>query len=372
MASFLSTFSIFLLVLFNGFFAIPIDEQYSSISPFEHSYNTESAFNTRAFPVIETSPLVDVEHQHMDYNISIPVYNSTEEQNLQSMRGLQEILNSSSLAFIQEQLATTDAYNSNEFVSSTFESTTDFHQHSERYQDEQFSSTIEPTTESLTHVLRGINMDFDNDTETEQLSTSERSTVEVEIAPKHAVKPKRKSEGKPEPKPKSGVEHEHEVEPKPEPEAEPEQPVKPKAKSGAARAVKSKPQSIPKAKSKVDSESEQHEDEPHPEHAEEKPMKGMESEDEVTPKRRPITPAYDETQTENSKEGSFPIAMFDQDALKNVSYPLNNVLVLDENNNLNVTDIPRRFSTSTMSNSEEAKLNQGEEPVHTEEKESNN
>jgi len=47
-------------------------------------------------------------------------------------------------------------------------------------------------------------------------------------------------------------------------------------------------------------------------------------------------------------------------------------LILDENNTL-VTELPDKFSTSTIKNKKEQKpLNQGKESLHTEEKESDN
>jgi hypothetical protein len=46
--------------------------------------------------------------------------------------------------------------------------------------------------------------------------------------------------------------------------------------------------------------------------------------------------------------------------------------MLDENNTMVVTNLPEKFSTSTIKNLQEEKpLNQGKESLHSEEKESN-
>lgn len=76
---------------------------------------------------------------------------------------------------------------------------------------------------------------------------------------------------------------------------------------------------------------------------------------------------------EDSKESPARTAVFDQDSLKKFSNVPNDVMMLDESNDLVVTGLPNKLSTTTKENTKEQKpLNQGEESSHIEEKKSDN
>jgi hypothetical protein len=75
--------------------------------------------------------------------------------------------------------------------------------------------------------------------------------------------------------------------------------------------------------------------------------------------------------SEDSKDSLIPTAIFDQQALDQVSIP-NDFLIIDEGNDLLVTGLPNKIFPTTMAYKKEAKpLNQGKKPAYTEEKESN-
>jgi len=85
----------------------------------------------------------------------------------------------------------------------------------------------------------------------------------------------------------------------------------------------------------------------------------------------PTTPVIPSGEIEEDPhESSVPIAQFDQEASDKIpNVPVYN-MILDENNTLIVTDLPEKFSTTSMKNlNEEKQLNQGEESLHTEKKE---
>jgi competence protein ComGF len=88
-------------------------------------------------------------------------------------------------------------------------------------------------------------------------------------------------------------------------------------------------------------------------------------------KLTPTTPVIQSKETEEDPhESSVPIAQFDQEASDKIpNVPVYN-MILDENNTLVVTELPEKLSTTAMKNlNEEKQLNQGEESLHTEKKE---
>jgi len=107
----------------------------------------------------------------------------------------------------------------------------------------------------------------------------------------------------------------------------------------------------------------------------EKPIKKQpikpEDKSEEVPKLKPLgKPAF--SSTEDSNESRIPTLVNDQDALKQVSTPGNGVMVLDENNDLVVTNLPNKFSKTNKENEQPRKpLNQGEKSSQSEEEKSN-
>jgi len=100
------------------------------------------------------------------------------------------------------------------------------------------------------------------------------------------------------------------------------------------------------------------------------PIKPEDKSEEV-PKLKPLgKPTF--PSTEDSNESRIPTLLNDEDALKQVSTPRNGVMVLDENNDLVVTNLPNKFSKTNKENEQPRKpLNQGEKSSQSEEEKSN-
>jgi hypothetical protein len=93
--------------------------------------------------------------------------------------------------------------------------------------------------------------------------------------------------------------------------------------------------------------------------------------EQVKSKLPPTKVPVDETE-EISKDSTIPTALFDEQALKKVSNIPNDFLQLDEKNDLVVTDLPNKYSTTTEEYKEKPLLNQGKKSSHTEEKKPDN
>jgi len=372
MASFIASLSLFVLILSNGCFTLPIvDEQLwtSTFLPLNHDLTTDSVFNLRFVPENETNVLPDLEikrssDEHMGFEASTSLPGLWEANVVRASRTFDELSTSQPWTFTNER------------------SRTDVHQ-------DLLFPTVEPTTQVDNFERRSLNSEFENGTETGNdkqqmqvelttnvmpsfVSTSSVVVPQVYVLKSSTSTSTEKYTGllKDE---NEHVQEEEQVQPKkfiktvrkpastPAPEEELEQSTKPMK-------TLRKPVTTPAPE---DEHEHVHEEEPE---QSTKPMKTLRKpvpKPEVKPSRK-ITTQSEVESDEDSKESGARTAVFDQEALNKVSNVPNDFMVLDENNDFSVTvQSVDKISTSTMKNIKEKKpLNQGEESSHSEEKES--
>jgi hypothetical protein len=366
MASFISALSLFVLVLATGCFAFPVnDEQFSStITPsfIDHFttgktvISTPQSFDLRLVPDEETTDLPTFPsqkdlQQHFRFESSTPVHNQELEENFtQTPRSFDELSTSASYTH------TTQGSDSKL-------------EHSERSFDD-FSSTIESSTQLSEHHLRSIKDDEDEN-ESNKLSerefqlelttsympsftstssvvdpkfyTSESSTVFSQSQTSEPSTSTTKYTGllkdEPEEEPKEGLRTEE----------EPKESLKTEEETTEGLKTEEEPQKdvLPETESKV---------------------KGSKS----------IVRKDENVKEDDSKESKFPTAQLDQKALDGVSNIPNDFMHIDEDNSV-VTRRPEKFSTTTMENEKEPEhkaekipLDQGEKSSFNKEKESDN
>jgi len=395
MASFIPALSIFILVLFNGCFTLPIvvDEQLSSSTfpSLNDDLTTEHALNLRLVPDNETSVLPDIDKkglidEHMGFEMSTSFYNSPVEKVGRALRTFDELTVTESITFTTEsslpdkrdhddlsfttiepttyttESSFADKGDHDDFSFTTIEPTTytsessftDKQDHDNVLfttvepttytsessfgdkgdHDDLSFTTIEPTTPLPELERRSFTSEFENETETE--SETDKREMQVEfttsdmlsftstasnVAP--ALYTSQSSNSTSTEKYTGLLKYQNEN----QEEEEPEQ---------STKLTKTVKKVLPTKSSKVQSEDQS-----------------------------------DDQSAEDPKEPTAPTAVFDQEALKKISYIPNDFMVLDENNTLVVTDIPEKHSASTMKNkNEQQPLTQGEESLQPEEKES--
>jgi len=362
MASFIAALSLFILVIFNGCFTLPIaNEQPSSstISSLNDDLTTGKAVNLRSVLDDEISVLPDIDKkdskdEHMGFEVSTSVDDLSKEKDARVLRTVNELSTS-------EPIASTNGQSSN----------------NKRHHDDLSFTTVEPITHVAQLKQRGFSNEVDNEndinnnkqeTEVElttndmllftstssaaapELYTSESSTLISTSTEKHIALPKHEPEPEPElePKPKP------ELESKPKPELEP----KPKPELGS----KPKPKLGPKPEPELEPE---HEEKPE----QEQTTTSTKIQRKATPKSKV---QLEDKSEEDSKEPTVPTTVFIHETSDKILNIPNGFLILEENIDIVVTGLPNNNSTSTIDNKKEEKpLNQGKESLHTEEKKPN-
>jgi len=350
MASFIAALSLFILVIFNGCFTLPIaNEQISSstISSLNDDLTTGKAINLRSVLDDEIRVLPDIDKkdskdEHMGFEVSTSVDDLSKEKDARVLRKVNELSTS-------EPITSTNGQSSN----------------NKRHHDDLSFTTVEPITHVAQLKQRGFSNEVDNEndinnnkqeTEVElttndmllftstssavapELYTSESSTLISTSTEKHIALPKHE----PEPEP--------ELEPKPKLELEP----------------KPKPELGPKPKPKPEPELE-------PEHEEKSEQEQTTTYAKIQRKATPKSKVQLEDKSEeDSKESAVPTTVFIHETSDKILNIPNGFLILEENIDIVVTGLPNNISTSTIENKKEEKpLNQGKESLHTEEKKPN-
>jgi len=309
MASFISTLSLFILVLVSSCFTLPIIHEpilTSTLSSLNEDSTTENPFSLRLVPDNEKIVLPDLEIKRpSDESMGREILTSTD-----SLSGLN----------IARASRTFDEL-FNPVLSTTEKSLLD-----KSIYDELLSTSVEPITEGSGIKLQSIKTEFEKGSEiksdnrempvesiTHHLPsfTSTPSTVVTELSPSDLITTTQKYTGLL----KDEVEDE-------------ERPTK---------------------------------------YVKEQRTSPLESKETISLTSTKKTKVHS---AEDSNELFVPLALFDQEALKKVSNIPNDVLILDENNDV-ITNFPERLSTSTMENKNEQKeLKQGKESSLLEEKKS--
>jgi len=332
MVPFISALSLFVLILSNGCFTLPIvDEQFSSstFSSLNDDLTTEQALSLRLVSDDETSVLPDMDKkylsdEHMGFQMSTSVNSLLEENASRASRMFDEFSTSEPMTFTTEQSST----DKNE-------------------QDDLLFTTIEPITQVNEFERRSFNNEFLNETEVE----NKQQKIQVDFTTSDTLSFTSTS---------SSV--------APELYTSTWSSVAPKLYTSELSTSTSTQKYIGLLKDEDENENEQVQT-----------TKYMRYQRKQTPKSRVLSAKKsniqlkDKLEEEDSTETTVPTAFFDQEALNKIANVPNDFMVLDESNDIVVTGLPSNFSTTIMNTTNEAiLLNQGEEPSHSEEKESDN
>jgi len=377
MASFISALSLLVLVLFNGCFTLPIDDEQFSSSTFS-SLTNETTFGLQLVTDNATSEFSNMTRNYpSDEHMTFEPTTVTEQSDNDKRDYHDDSLLSSSEPTSTTEVSDTDKrdYHDDLLLSSSEPITTTEESNNDKrdYHDDLLLSTSEPTTyttesldtdkrdhedyllsfsestkiieqsdtdkrdyedslfttiESSTQVPELERRAFMNDIETETETVNDKREMPVELLTNDTFS----STSIP-------------------------TTVVPLVNTSESSISTSTEKYVGLLKhEKVDEEEE-----------ERKPIKPIKKLRKTTPE--PEIQSEDEPE-EDHHESTVPTAEFDQegsDKMPNV--PVYN-MILDENNTLIVTDVPEKFSTTTVKNLKEEKLlNQGEESLHTEKKE---
>lgn len=314
MASFISTLSLFILVLSQSCFTLPIINQQLLSLTSNNDLTTEQAFNLRLVADDETDVLPNTEKisfndEHIGFQISTSANGLSEEKTRQEIHTLNEFSTSKSSIYTTEQ-SSNDKYNNHDY--SSF-----------------------PTIESITQAVELQQQAFINDLETKndkQEPEIELTTIDMILFPSTSSS------------------------------------VAPKFSKSSSSSVA--PQIFTSQSSTSSSKSTEKypdllKDDNEHDHDQEQTTKSIKTQKKFEIKAKVQL-------EEDSKESTVPTAVFDQEALKKIVNIPNDYLILDENNDIVVTGLPSQMFTSTMKTKNEQKsLNQGKESSQSKEKESN-
>jgi len=312
MASFIPALSFFILVLFNGYFTLPINDEQLSSTTFlllNDDVTTENAFNLRLISNDETTELPGLDKKSfIDEHIGFEMSTATLETFGHAVQKFNEL-------------------SAPEFMTLTTESSlTD--KRDDR--DDFLFTTMESSTKGMEFERRSFKTDFENETESE--SDPNKREMPVEFTTSNMLLFTSTASN-----------------------------VAPKLYTSESSTSTEKYTGL----LKYQKENKEEEEEP------EEPTKLTKTIKKVSP-IKPIKVEIEDQSTEDLKGPTAPTAVFDQEALKKISYVPNDFLILDENNTLVVTELPEKLSTSTLKNLKEQKpLTQGEESLQPEEKEPN-
>jgi hypothetical protein len=336
MASFISALSLFILVLSNGCFTLPIlEEQFptSTYSSMVDGVTTAETFNLRSINNDQTSVSSDTHNQHstneyMGFDVSTFIPEP--------------------MAFIpQEPFAKKREYDDVSFT--TVESFAE----KREYNDVSFT-TVEPTTEIAELGRRSFINEFENETENSTYQMKVESTTKDMLqftSTSSAVTPEFYTSSSSSFAPEFYTSSSS---------------FAPKFDTSSSSTSTKKYIGLLKDQNKYEEE-----------YTEERPTKYIKyqrrpsQEYETSTTRKSEVYSEEKSPSEDSKDSLIPTAIFDQQALDQVSIP-NDFLIFDEGNDLLVTGLPNKIFPTTMAYKKEAKpLNQGKKPAYTEEKESN-
>lgn len=301
MASFISALSLFILILSHGCFTLPIINQQLSSSTSNNDLTTEQALNLRLVADDETDVLPDTEKKNFnDEHIGFQI--------------------STSANGLSEEKTTQEIHTLNQF--STSKSTIYTNEQSSNDNHDHLSF---PTVEPIIQIVELQQQPFINDLETK----NDKQETEIELTTSDLILFPSTSSS---------------VVPK----------LSKSSSSSVAPQIFTSQSSTSSSKS-TEKYSDLLKDDNEHDHDQEQTTKTIKTKtkSEIQPKVQ---------LEENSKESTVPTAVFDQEALKKIVNIPNDYLILDENNDIVVTGLPSRISTSTMKNKNEQKsLNQGKE-----------
>jgi hypothetical protein len=335
MSSFISTLSLFIFILSNGYLTLPINNEqffnstFSSLNNLTTEQTSTLQFvsdnETTVFPNINKKHLSD---GHIGFEISTSMDNLSEENATQISSTFDYFFTTESTITTEQYFNDKHDYDQSLSSSSepTIQTTEQSYSNKHDYDDLLFT-TVEPTTQITGLERRGPTNELESETEAE----TDKREIEIELTTNDLFS-------------------------------------FPSTSSAVAPALYTSEVSISTSTEKYTGlltyENEQ-----------EQPTKYVKTLKKTTQKSKliPTINSNVQSEEEDSKEPTAPIAVFDQEALNKIPYVPNDFLILDENNTLVVTDLPDKLSTSTIQNTEEQKpLNQGKESLHSEEKESDN
>jgi len=333
MASFISTLSLFIFILSNGYLTLPINNEQFFNSTFSSLNNltTEQTSTLQFVSDNETTVLPNMNKnylsdEHIGFEISTSMDNLSEENATQVSSTFDYFFTSESTITTEQYF--NDKHDYDQSLSSSSEPTiqTTEQSYSNKHDyDHLLFTTVEPTTQITELERRGLTNELESETESE----TDKREVQVELTTNDLLSFTSTS-------------------------------------SAVAPALYTSEVSISTSTEKYTGlltyENEQ-----------EQPTKYVKTLKKTTQKSKLIPTINSNVRSEeDSEEPTAPIAVFDQEALNKIPYVPNDFLILDENNTLVVTDLPDKLSTSTIQNTEEQKpLNQGKESLYSEEKESN-
>jgi len=316
MASFISALSLLILVLANGYFAIPLFNEPSS-SPFlslHDDLTTENPLELRSVPDNdETTESPTMEHvratdEDMGSEMSTSGDNLSEENASQPSRMFDESFTSEPMTFTSEK----SSMEERDFKDLSF-------------------TTVEPFTHSIEHERRELESEKDTETDEENKVPPEvvsgKRDIPIESTTISMLSFTSTSSA-----------------------------VAPQFYTSESSTTTLPPQFNTLETSTKNFTGFLKDDKEHDEETE-KPIKTL--------KKQPT-----KTKFQSDEESFAPIAVLDQQASKEVSPVSNGVMILDENNDLVVTATPDKLSKINTENKKQ--LNQGEKSTHSEEKKSDN
>jgi hypothetical protein len=364
MASFISALSLFILVLSNGCFTLPIlDEQFptSTYSSMVDGVTTGETFNLRS---VNNDLSSDMHNQHSTNEfMGFDVSTFTNEP----MAFIHQEPFAEKREYDDVSFTTVDPFAKKREYNDVSFTTVDPFAEKREYNDLSFT-TVEPTTEIAELGRRSLMNEFENETE---YSTHQ---MKVESTTKHmlqftstssAVTPELYTSS-------SSFAPEFDT----------------SSSTFAPKFYTSSSSFAPKFDTSSSSTSTststkkyigllKDQDKYEEEYKEERPTKYIKyqrkpsKEYETSTTQKSEVYSEEKSPSEDSKDSLIPTAIFDQQALDQVSIP-NDFLIIDEGNDLLVTGLPNKIFPTTMAYKKEAKpLNQGKKPAYTEEKESN-
>jgi hypothetical protein len=334
MSSFISTLSLFIFILSNGYLTLPINNEqffnstFSSLNNLTTEQTSTLQFvsdnETTVFPNMNKNYLSD---EHIGFKISTSMDNLSEEDATQVSSTFDYFFTSESTITTEQYFNDKHDYDQSLSSSSepTIQTTEQSYSNKHDYDDLLFT-TVEPTTQITELQRRGLTNELESETESE----TDKREIQIELTTNDLLSFTSTS-------------------------------------SAVAPELYTSEVSISTSTEKYTGlltyQNEQ-----------EQPTKYVKTLKKTTQKSKLIPTTNSNVQSEeDSKEPTAPTAIFDQEPLNKIPHVPNDFLILDENNTLVVTDLPDKLSTSTIQNTEEQKpLNQGKESLHSEEKESDN
>jgi len=386
MASFISSLLLVILILANGCFTLPVGDEQSSSSTFSSlndDLTTEKVFNLSLVSDVEQTTVPNIEpKQPVDEHAQFEISTSTD--NLLAEKAFQA-------STTYDQFSTSEP-----FTSTIQDSFTD-----KSVQDELLLTTVESITETVEHALRSLNNDSENEVEPQagkgqydhSLSNKHQPNVQggqfesqnrennsekrhskrakqVELttsftpsftSTSSAIAPELYTSESSTSTPSSTSTKKYIGLLTDEEQNGGEEEQQQQLRKPIRTQMRKKPQQklTTARKSKVEPEAQPEED------FNESPSKLP------TPKNSKLQ-SEDQPQ-EDSKEPFIPIAVYQQDTLKNVVNVPNDFMILEENDGIIVTDFPSKLSQVTTENPSQPKpLNQGKKSTQPEEKKSDN